>query len=373
MHKINILIVDDVESNLISLEALLESIDENYNIIKANSGSEALEFALNEEIDLIILDIQMPVMDGFEVAELLKSNKNTAYIPVIFLTAAFKSQEFIDKGFALGAVDYLTKPIDENQFINRISLYTKLIKTIDDNKKKDDALHKQSKMASMGEMIGNIAHQWRQPLSVISTASSGIQLQKEYNILTDEFLDEMLVKINDSTTYLSQTIDDFRDFIKGDTKAIEFNLSKYLKKAFVIEDSVLKNSSVKLIEDLDQNLTLETFGNLFLQVIVNIINNAIDALQDVSDDERYIFVKLFKDNERIVITINDNAGGIPKDILPKIFDAYFTTKHQSQGTGLGLYMTYNMCESMGGTIEVENKTFIYKDKEYIGASFTLKF
>ena len=369
--QINILIVDDVKANLISLEALLETIDENYNVIKANSGSEALEYTLGQKIDLIILDIQMPEMDGFEVAKLLKSNKITKDIPVIFLTAAFKSNEWIEKGFELGAVDYLTKPIDENQFINRIRLYTKLIKTVDDNRQKDKVLSEQSKMASMGEMIGNIAHQWRQPLSMITTAASGIQMQKEYEMLTDEFLEEMLSKINSSAQYLSQTIDDFRDFIKGDTKPVEFNVSKYLEKAFVIEDAILKNNSIKLLKTLDEDITLNTYGNLFLQVIINIMNNAKDALKNVDEDERYIFVELTKEDEKAVVSIKDSAGGIPQDILPKIFDAYFTTKHQSQGTGLGLYMTYNMIHSMDGTIEVENTTFIYNDKEYTGAKFIM--
>ena len=370
--QINILIVDDIKANLISLEALLETIDKDYNIIKANSGSEALEFTLSQDVDLIILDIQMPDMDGFEVAKLLKLNKNTKDIPIIFLTAAFKSNEWIEKGFELGAIDYLTKPIDENQFINRIRLYSKLIKTVDENRQKDKVLSEQSKMASMGEMIGNIAHQWRQPLSMITTAASGIQMQKEYDLLTDDFLEEMLGKINNSAHYLSQTIDDFRDFIKGDTKSCEFNVSGYLEKAFIIEDAILKNNSIKLIKSLDRNITVDTYGNLFLQVVINILNNAKDALKSVDEDERYIFIELTKEDSKIVLSIKDNAGGIPEDIIPKIFDAYFTTKHQSQGTGLGLYMTYNMIHSMNGSIDVENSTFTYNEKEYTGAKFLIK-
>ena len=371
--QINILIVDDVEANLISLEALLETIDENYNIIKANSGAEALEITLNEEIDLIILDIQMPDMDGFEVAQLLKSNKTTKDIPIIFLTAAFKSEEWVHKGFELGAIDYLTKPIDENQFINRISLYTRLIKTIEENRQKDKVLNEQSKMASMGEMIGNIAHQWRQPLSVISTAATGIQLQKEYHNLTDEELDEMLNKINESAQYLSTTIDDFRDLVKGDSKKIEFNISEYIEKALKLEEPVLKNNSIKLISNIDNTLTIKNYGNLLMQIIINIFNNAKDALKNNNDEQRYIFLELKKDNNDIIIKIKDNAGGIDEKVLPKIFEAYFTTKHKSQGTGLGLFMTYNMIKSMDGRIEAHNCTFNYNNIEYKGVEFTIVF
>jgi len=371
--QINILIVDDVKANLISLEALLETIDENYNIIKANSGTETLEMTLTHKIDLIILDIQMPDMDGFEVAQLLKLNKKTADIPVIFLTAAFKSDEWIQKGFELGAIDYLTKPIDENQFVNRISLYTKLIKTIEDNRQKDVVLHEQSKMASMGEMIGNIAHQWRQPLSVISTASSGIQLLKEYDNLSDDALDSMLDKINESAQYLSTTIDDFRDFVKGETKKLDFNISEYLYKAFKIEDSILKNNSIELITNIDNTITMKNYANLLIQVILNILNNSKDALKNIDDKHRYIFVELKKHNNHSIIKIKDNAGGIDDDILPKIFEAYFTTKHQSQGTGLSLYMTYNMLNSMGAIIEAKNCTLYHNNIEYKGVEFTIKF
>ncbi|MEA3354808.1 MAG: hybrid sensor histidine kinase/response regulator [Campylobacterota bacterium] len=371
--QINILIVDDLEANLISLEALLQEVGEDYNIIKASSGIEALEITLSQQVDLIILDIQMPEMDGFEVAQLLKANKKTASIPVIFLTAAFKSDEWVHKGFELGAVDYLTKPIDENQFLNRISLYTRLITSIEENRKKDKVLHEQSKMASMGEMIGNIAHQWRQPLSIIRTAASGIQVQKEFDSLSDDFLNEMLEKINDSTEYLSQTIDDFRDFVKGDAKPVIFKVSKSLNKAFIIEESVLRNNDITLITDnLDETIEIENFSNLFLQIIINILNNAKDALKNI-DGEKLIFVKLKEDNSKVQIDIQDNAGGISSEVMPMIFDPYFTTKHKSQGTGLGLYMSYNMMQNMHGDIKVSNKTFQYNGKSYKGALFSLVF
>lgn len=124
----NILIVDDIEANLISLEYLLREYFDNINVIQAQSGAKALQIVLKEEIDLIILDIQMPEMDGFEVAKLLKSNKKTKDIPIIFLTAAFKEDEFQKRGFEVGAVDYLTKPIDNNQLVNKLKLYIEIFK-----------------------------------------------------------------------------------------------------------------------------------------------------------------------------------------------------------------------------------------------------
>ena len=125
-YNFNVLIVDDVKENLFSLDALLTEEIENISVYQANSGLEALAMLRDRYYDLIILDIQMPEMDGFEVAKLIKGRKKTKDIPIVFLTAAFKSEAFKEKGFAIGAIDYLTKPIDENQLINRINLYLKV-------------------------------------------------------------------------------------------------------------------------------------------------------------------------------------------------------------------------------------------------------
>ena len=126
MDKTKILLVDDVEANLISLEYLLHEYFDNLDIISVGSGEEALKVSFSQSLDLIILDIQMPVMDGFETAKFLQSSKKTKEIPIIFLTAAFKEEEFQKKGFAIGAVDYLTKPIDNKHFINKLRLYIEI-------------------------------------------------------------------------------------------------------------------------------------------------------------------------------------------------------------------------------------------------------
>ena len=239
MH-IKILIVDDVQANLIALRALLEVVNKDFVIKEALNGEEALEQVLNDKIDLIILDIQMPIMDGFEVAKFLKSNNLTKDIPIIFLTAAFKSDDFMEKGFDLGAVDYLTKPINENLFINRISLYTKLIIERNNNMIKDKLMFQQSKMASMGEMLSNIAHQWRQPLSSISTTASGLALLRDSEQLSEKDLMSGLDNIVEVTQYLSQTIDDFRTFFKQDKDKSEFNVARLLNKSIIIIKNIYK-------------------------------------------------------------------------------------------------------------------------------------
>ncbi len=366
--QINILIVDDVEANLISLEALLEGIDD-FNIIKASGGEEALDIVLSQKINLIILDIQMPIMDGFEVAKLLKSNKLTKEIPVIFLTAAFKSDEFIQKGFSLGAVDYLTKPIDENQFINRISLYVKLIKSVEQNRQKDKALYEATKMASMGEMIGNIAHQWRQPLSIISTCATSSILHKQLDLLSDDRFDKNMNIINDNVQYLSKTIDDFRGFIKGERESEDFRIQDSINSFINLVQGSIKNHYINVIKDIPDDLEIKDgYYNELVQCYLNIYNNSKDALKLIEDeDDRYLFIDAYKQNDKIIIKFTDSAGGVNKDIIDKIFEPYFTTKHQKQGTGLGLSMTYNLItKGMEGTIEATNKEFIQDNKNYKG-------
>ena len=239
-----------------------------------------------------------------------------------------------------------------------------------ENKKQEEFLNEQSKMASMGEMIGNIAHQWRQPLSVISTASTGMLLQKEYGTLTDEQFMKTCGVINTNAQYLSKTIDDFRNFVKGDSKKTIFSLTHNIDSFLHLVEGTTKSNDINIVLDLDNDIQINGFENELPQCLINIFNNAKDAFNDI--ETKYIFISTSIEENNAVIKIKDNAGGIEEDILGKIFEPYFTTKHKSQGTGLGLHMTYNLIiDGMDGTIEANNITYKYEEKEYIGAEFTI--
>jgi PAS domain S-box-containing protein len=217
-------------------------------------------------------------------------------------------------------------------------------------------LMEQSKMASMGEMIGNIAHQWRQPLTTISTKATGSIFQKEMGLLSDEVFNENMESINENAQYLSQTIDIFRNFLKGNKPVMELSIVNEINNSLKIVEGTLKNYDIhtKLELSDDELMVTATEGELS-QVIINILNNAKDALLENKIDEKNIVIKLYKEDTKAIITIEDNAGGIPDDVMPRIFEPYFTTKHQSQGTGLGLQMSYSIVtDSFKGKLYAKN-------------------
>lgn len=228
-------------------------------------------------------------------------------------------------------------------------------------------------MVALGEMIGNIAHQWRQPIAVISAAAGGLRLYKEHDLLTDQLFESSLETISNTTQYLSKTIDDFRDFIKGDDKKVVFDLSKNIEKCLEIEKAILNKYKIVVAKDFHDGIQLFNFENGLLQCLINIINNAKDAMSNLDIDDRFISIATKKiDNENVKIIIVDSGGGIDETIISKIFEPYFTTKHQSQGTGLGLHMTYNIItEAMGGTINAKNCIVSFGEKTYNGAMFEI--
>ena len=346
--KINILVVDDSKSSRFYVKALLDAIDNTYNVLLADSGSMALETTQTENIDLIILDINMPDINGFEVAKSLKSDHKTADTPIVFLTA---SNHLKTEGLELGAVDYLTKPIDENQFTSRISLYIRLVRSIKENRRKDKQMLQQSRMAQMGEMISMIAHQWRQPLASISAITGSLSLNVIMDEYKKEFFEERLESISELSQHLSSTIEDFRNFYQPDKEASTTTLEAVTTKVIKIIETSLNSDKIEIICDYNDKEMISIHDNEIIQVILNIIKNAQDNFKEknIKNPQIKIITK-----ERC-ISIYDNGGGIPKDIIDNIFDPYFSTKDDKNGTGLGLYMSKMIIEEHhNGILKAEN-------------------
>jgi signal transduction histidine kinase len=230
-------------------------------------------------------------------------------------------------------------------------------------------------MASMGEMLGNIAHQWRQPLSVISVAAGAVKLGHEYEgTYGKKEIIDFLDSINNSTQYLSETIDDFRNFFTQDIENKDFDCVNAINKTLKLLSSDFKYKEINIIFKRVDSDNIFASENEFKQVMMNILNNAkYVLLEKVLTEEKYIFIDVYIENSDINIDILDNAGGIDENIIEKIFEPYFTTKHKSIGTGIGLYMVEEiLTKHMNGQISVINENYVYKDVLYAGAKFSIK-
>ena len=237
---------------------------------------------------------------------------------------------------------------------------------------KEKILNHQSKMAAMGEMLENIAHQWRQPLSLISTAATGAKIKKDFGTLSDNDFYETMDMINNSTQHLSTTIDDFRNFFNNDKNASTFNINKPIEKVLSLINSKLKNRDIHVIKNT-QDVEVTALINEFIQVLINILNNSLDAFEEQNLEKKFIFLDLYKENNSLVLIIKDNAGGIKEELLGRIFEPYFTTKHKSQGTGIGLYMSMEIIKKhMNGDINVSNEEYIYDNIKCKGAQFKIE-
>ena len=252
--------------------------------------------------------------------------------------------------------------------VSKKELEEAIQKELEKNRNIEQQLFTQAKQAQMGEMIGNIAHQWRQPLNMISVSASNVKLKLEYGQLDNTNLEKSMDDIIHSTKFLSKTIDTFRNFIKDEKKVDKIVVQDRIDEALEIVKVTLDNRFIKLIKDIDYTQPIYTkivVGELS-QVIINILNNAKDAMDEKNIEDKWIKISLKRSKGNAVIRIEDNAGGIPKEILPKVFDPYFTTKHQSQGTGLGLYMSYDIVVN-----HLEGK--LYAKNSRNGAVFFIEF
>ena len=228
------------------------------------------------------------------------------------------------------------------------------------------------KLVAMGEMITNISHQWRQPLSIISTSATGILMQTEMDNINKEFLTKACKAINQNTQFLSKTIDEFRNYASVDDIVQNVELKEIVEKFKNLISYSLKSDNINFVSDIEEDLIIECSKNSLIQCLINFFNNSKDAFDEKDIKDKLFILKAYKEDNKIIIIIKDNAHGIDEKIINKIFEPYFTTKHQSQGTGLGLHMCYKLItDNMQGIIEIENKRFEYNNTTYIGACFKI--
>ena len=240
-----------------------------------------------------------------------------------------------------------------------------------EKQKQSELLQQQSKMAAMGEMIESIAHQWRQPLSLISTVSTGLKFKKIMNVVEDGDIETNMDSINNSVQYLSQTIDDFRDFFKISKEKKDFLLESAFEKTFKLVNAQLSKANIQVQKNIKE-ITIFGYENELVQVLINILNNAADEFKRKAQPVKLIIIDTIIKGNFLEIHIKDNAGGIPDDIIERIFESHFTTKADTTGTGIGLYMSKMIIEEhMEGKIIACNTNFEFEENSYVGALFII--
>lgn len=224
---------------------------------------------------------------------------------------------------------------------NRYQLQTEINTQLQKQLEHEHLMMQQSKLATMGEMIGHIAHQWRQPLSQLSGIFMNLDASYEFDELTPKYVEKKIKKGNELLKYMSHTIEDFRNFFQPNRVKEVFNLNQYIQNAINLIRATLTYHHVKLeFDSYDEYIPILGYPSEFSQVILNILNNSTDALVENKIKNPKITIKVIQLNEkRVSIQIKDNAGGINESVIDKIFDMYVTTKSKKDGTGLGLYIS----------------------------------
>lgn len=394
-----ILVVDDTPANL---EVVTEALgDAGFEVAIATDGERAIKQAAISQPDLILLDVMMPGIDGFETCRRLKASALTSGIPVIFMTALSETAEKV-KGFSLGAVDYVTKPFQEAELLARVGTHLQLRQlnqTLEQQVERRTAELKAAllqvqqsqvqvvqaeKMAVLGQLVAGIAHEINNPVNFIHgnlthvqgyaedllsfialyqqhSASAAPELQQAAAALDLEFVQEDLPKTLSSmrmgTQRICEIVRSLRNFSRLDEaefKAVDIH--EGINSTLLILQHRLKSKSenpdIQVVRDYGQLPPVECYAGSLNQVFMNILVNAIDALEDLSakrtlqenqNNPGQITIRTTAIDERWVqVTIADNGGGIPQNIQKRIFDPFFTTKPIGQGTGMGMSISHQI-------------------------------
>ncbi|MDD5296770.1 MAG: response regulator [Rhodocyclaceae bacterium] len=354
-----ILIVDDNANNLFTLRALLSCLP-RCRIVEADSGEAALVRTIEEPVDLILLDVQMPGMDGFETAEHLRMTERTRHIPIIFVTAVFKGDEFVKRGYAIGAVDYLTKPIDDNLLLNRIALYRKLIEH--EQRLVEAKLTAEAANRAKSAFLANMSHELRTPMNAIM-GMTALALHRA----TDAKQADQLTKVTQASQHLLSIINDILDLSK--IEAERLNLEQVGFKL----GSVLENLSSLLSQKAAEKhlkLTMEVAPDLLSlplrgdplrlgQILLNLVGNAIKFTSVGSVTVRALLAEETPADVLLRFEVRDTGIGISTEDQQRLFTAFeqadgsMTRKYG--GTGLGLAISKKLAQLMGGRIGVDSR------------------
>ena len=323
-------------------------IDELY--IKINSINIYMTNLTNYDLNMAISEKR----DTQKTFNILTMILNLSMI-FVFVSSILLSVLFIInfRKLHFGLEDEVDEKTKELKALNE-SLERRIKNEVSNSRKKDLIMFQQARHASLGEMIANIAHQWRQPLGSLMMIIQSFQTKMELGKLSNDFVNK---KVDDAlllSENMSNTLDDFQNFFKPNKDKSNFNLQECIEHSHELSKYFLEKENIKVQMDIKDNVEIHGFYNELSHVFLNIFSNSKDALIN-KEDNRLIQVIVKKSKGMIRINMFDNGGGINDDVLPQIFEPYFTTKYKSAGTGIGLYMSKQIIEKhMQGTITCKN-------------------
>lgn len=386
--NISVLMVDDEVELTKSYKKIALRFFESVDI--ANSGTQALEMYKQNKYNIIYTDLNMPGMNGIElIRKVKKINPKQTFIVI---SAGNESEKLMEL-LSLNISGFIVKPFKTSNFLHvsteQISiilqsrllleqadeLNKEIVKITKEKQDQEKMLIQQSKLAQTGEMISMISHQWRQPLSSITTTLSGLKTRFDLGIYDDKEnpveaistdFNRAFHKIENTAKFLSKTVNDFRNFYRPDNEKTAVDICNAMNSVLRIinphENNIEVNYSCLTVAGRE----VFTFEGELKQVFISIINNAIDALLDKEIVNPKISIEITQKDDNLIVSITDNAGGIPEDIIDNIFLPYFSTKSEKNGTGLGLHMAKTIVERhSNGILSVKNS------KAFNGAEFTI--
>ena len=367
-----VLVVDDNEGNIVVLNEILGQLKQ-CEITSVTTGNEALKQILKKEFNLVILDIKLPDIDGYDLARVLKSHKRTIDIPIIFCSAIFTAEEWVKKGFELGAIDYLVKPIKEEQLMNKIqfylSLHEKQTGLMRELMHTNQELEKQNRAKS--EFLANMSHEIRTPMNGVLGMAQLLQLTE----LSDEQKDFVNILISSGKS-LQKIINDILDYSKLEAgkvelEAIEFKLKELIRETaipFVVE---AEKKNLQVTYNVRGEISDSLIGDSYrlVQILNNLLSNALKFTHFGSIQLDVSLLKRQENTQLLQFVVRDTGIGIPINKMDVIFEKFTqgdssTTKNFG-GTGLGLAISKSLVAIMAGTIRVESQ-------ENSGSSFILE-
>lgn len=397
-----VLIVDDVEANLVVLRVLLEGV--RCKVTSANSGTQALRALLRNDFAVMLLDVQMPEMDGYEVARHARMNPATRDVPIIFLTATHDSPENVSRGYGSGAVDFLFKPLDSAVLLSKVRVFLELYsgrqKLAEANRQLEgknrelralaeveaeaardlrranedlqtayqdlqaaqSQLVQSAKMASLGELVAGVAHEINNPLAFVlshleTTKKSLEQFRLDVPAEVPERAEKLWERAQSRLAETELGLGRIRDLVlklrtfsrldEGERKRV--SIGECLESVLTILDHRMADR-INVVRDLQPSVMLECYPALLNQVLLNLVANSIDAIEGKGT----ITIKAGPEADAFSITIADTGSGIPKEVRERVLDPFFTTKPVGQGTGLGLSIAYSIIKKHGGTLDLSD-------------------